>query len=712
MTDELASLRIEVSDPGMSSVLTRLNDLERQGGRAERATDNLGAGFKRLLGPILGLVSVTAGLKKLLDTAREFEVINASLITATGSAEKASTAMEAIQDLASTTPYALTEVSDAFIKLTNYGLTPSERAILSYGNTASAMGKDLTQLIEAVADAATGEFERLKEFGIKSSKEGDRVSFTFRGVKKEVAFNAQEIEQYLMGLGEVEFAGAMEQRMNTLDGAISNLGDEVDKFFNNISEAGAGEVMTDYIRGAIELIEELNVLLESGAAEAYADAFAVSFSGIQSDIDTTLGLLKSMFSEYEGDAKLAGERGSNFLLDALKNLPENVRALIQATTTEIAVLIDKAEAWADYAKVAFNPFKSDSEVHDAMDVLNKRIKDIDSVREDSIQTIFDEREATIQSAEDQIQKAQELRKQYLENQKLRREQGGDRLEQFGVGGGGQDTALSSAEAKKISSRLDKIRESLMTEEELLRQKHEKELQFLNDSKTAEILADDEKKALLLEKEEEFQKNLRDLREKKLKEEQALVERHEKVVTGFRESAVNNAISLLQVLGRENKAFAYAALAFEKGLAIAQTMINAQVASTAALAPPPVGLGPVAGAALAAKVLAYGKISAGLIAATGIAQAAQMSGGAPSFGSSSGALGMGPQVNTVPGANPGDLSGSSRPTAGLQFIFNGDVNGIDTEQLAETVGNIVKDNIKEKDFVLIEGNTRQAEVLRS
>ena len=30
------------------------------------------------------------------------------------------------------------------------------------------MGKDITQMIEAVADAATGEFERLKEFGIKA----------------------------------------------------------------------------------------------------------------------------------------------------------------------------------------------------------------------------------------------------------------------------------------------------------------------------------------------------------------------------------------------------------------------------------------------------------------------------------------------------------------------------------------------------------------
>jgi hypothetical protein len=38
------------------------------------------------------------------------------------------------------------------------------------------MGKDMMQMIEAVADASTGEFERLKEFGIKASKQGDQVA--------------------------------------------------------------------------------------------------------------------------------------------------------------------------------------------------------------------------------------------------------------------------------------------------------------------------------------------------------------------------------------------------------------------------------------------------------------------------------------------------------------------------------------------------------
>ena len=69
--------------------------------------------------------------------------------------------------------------------------------------------------------AGTGEFERLKEFGIKASKEGDNVSFTFRGVTTTVKNSAAEIEGYLIKLGETNFGGAMADRMATLEGSLA-----------------------------------------------------------------------------------------------------------------------------------------------------------------------------------------------------------------------------------------------------------------------------------------------------------------------------------------------------------------------------------------------------------------------------------------------------------------------------------------------------------
>jgi chemotaxis protein histidine kinase CheA len=172
-----------------------------------------------------GIGAVALAIGKGLGVSRQLETLKASLVTVTGSASAAATAFEQITAFTTETPFTLDQVASAFIKLKALGLDPSEAALRSYGNTASAMGKSLDQLIEAVADAATGEFERLKEFGIRASSEGSRVTFTFRGISTTVQKEAQAIEGYLRRLGDVEFAGGMERQAQTLETQISNLTD-------------------------------------------------------------------------------------------------------------------------------------------------------------------------------------------------------------------------------------------------------------------------------------------------------------------------------------------------------------------------------------------------------------------------------------------------------------------------------------------------------
>jgi hypothetical protein len=130
------------------------------------------------------------------------------------------------------------------------------------------MGKDLSQMIEAVADASTGEFERLKEFGIKAKKEGDNVSLTFQGVTKTIGNSAAEITKYLEDIGNVSFGGAMEERAKTLDGTISALGDTWDELFRTISTNNAGSLIFDSVTLANGAIEDAITLINamSGAA--------------------------------------------------------------------------------------------------------------------------------------------------------------------------------------------------------------------------------------------------------------------------------------------------------------------------------------------------------------------------------------------------------------------------------------------------------------
>jgi tape measure domain-containing protein len=82
------------------------------------------------------------------------------------------------------------------------------------------------------------------------------------------------------------------------------------------------------------------------------------------------------------------------------------------------------------------------------------------------------------------------------------------------------------------------------------------------------------------------------------------------------------LALLQQTAGEGSGIAIAALVSQRALAVAQIMINTNAAASAALLPPPVGLGPIAGQGMAAEITAMGYLNAGLTGAIGIAQVAQ------------------------------------------------------------------------------------------
>ncbi|WP_151981575.1 transglycosylase SLT domain-containing protein [Acinetobacter guerrae] len=209
-----------------------------------------------------GTAASIFSLNKIIEVQRNFDKLNASLITATGSADNAQKVFSVLQDFAQTTPYGLEQSVTAFVKLVNLGLNPSQKALTSYGNTAAAMGKDLDQMIEAVADAATGEFERLKEFGIKASQQNGKVALTFQGTTKVIENSSQAIQDYLLQIGEVNFAGAMENRMKSLDGAFANLEDTLDSVVLKISQSGIGDFIKDSVNNASDSLVVLGENIE------------------------------------------------------------------------------------------------------------------------------------------------------------------------------------------------------------------------------------------------------------------------------------------------------------------------------------------------------------------------------------------------------------------------------------------------------------------
>lgn len=406
----------------------------------------LGGSMKQIAASAAAMVALTAavaGLYQTVQSQREFDILNAQLVTATKSTENAKIAFEALQDFAKKTPYSLNQAVEGFTKLVNLGLTPSERALTSYGNTAAAMGKDLMQFIEAVADASTSEFERLKEFGIKAKQEGDKVSLTFQGVTKTIGNNAQEIEQYLMAIGENEFAGAMERRVDTLDGAIAALGDSWDALFLSISEAGVGDAIKDAVQEADDSINGLIKLLKSGAIQSALGGITRAFSIFSDDVEGDIDSIGSSFS-WLGDFMSSVWKRTMNGINTYANIFNEVRAMIQKATVSVAAFVD----------IVSDPFNKRTTNQQKQDNYESSLASIDAqtaARTDSVKRGFEQAELLLYY--------QKLTDQENKNNKPT----GDRLERFGLNNG-KNTVKPAGNSKADA---DKARDAAEREAEAL-----------------------------------------------------------------------------------------------------------------------------------------------------------------------------------------------------------------------------------------------------
>ena len=273
MSEKVGEITYDVS-MDTAKLVTAQRDVDRKLDTIGKYGDRLQAKFTAVAAGItaaLSSIAIGGLVSKVITAQRQFDVMFASLKTMTGGVDQAGEAFARLEKFASTTPYTLEQSVGAFVKLKALGLDPSEKAMTSFGNTAAAMGKDLMQMVEAVADASTGEFERLKEFGIKARKEGDDVALTFRGTTTTIGNSASEITDYLVKIGETEFAGAMSERMKTLDGDISNLQDSLSALYRSISAAGVGDAVASGVRLATKAIQEMSTSVKEGGLTEFFD---------------------------------------------------------------------------------------------------------------------------------------------------------------------------------------------------------------------------------------------------------------------------------------------------------------------------------------------------------------------------------------------------------------------------------------------------------
>lgn len=159
--------------------------------------------------------------------------------------------MNWVTDFARKTPYEIGDVMEAFIALKAYGINPTDGSLRTLGDTAASMNKGLMDAVEMMADAQTGEFERLKAFGITVSQAGDKVTLKFRKDGKDmtqtVKKNGSDIQRALMGIFDSRFAGGMDRLSRITDGKWSGIMDRMTINANRVWKGGFGGAINEQL---------------------------------------------------------------------------------------------------------------------------------------------------------------------------------------------------------------------------------------------------------------------------------------------------------------------------------------------------------------------------------------------------------------------------------------------------------------------------------
>lgn len=186
--------------------------------------------------------------------AFDMETYKARLETATGSTEKAAKLMKDAIDMANKTPFEGGALVEATAMFEAMGMD-SAKWLKYAGDMAGATGKDIMQATEAIIDAQSGEWERMKEFGVKGVKDMDELvqimDSRFTGGMEKLAGTTQGIWSTVTGITKNSLA----KIVGIMDDGSVRQGSALDKVKTNLQKLA--DKMTEWQQnGTIERAAE------------------------------------------------------------------------------------------------------------------------------------------------------------------------------------------------------------------------------------------------------------------------------------------------------------------------------------------------------------------------------------------------------------------------------------------------------------------------
>lgn len=264
-------------------------------------------------GALVGLDQLKSLAGQVLETGSAFENLEVRLSNLLGGTEAAAGAMGMIKDLASTTPFEVTALAESFIKLTAFGMQPTEAQMRSLA--------DVTANLGGGTEALSGVTLALGQAWVKGKLQGEEImQLAERGVpvwdalaqatgrtvpelqkmSEAGELGRETISKLIDELGRMN-TGASEKLMNTYAGAVSNAKDAMAEFFDMIAKAGVLDFLTEKIR---ELLTEFERMKDTGELQQKAQEIADGFVAVARTAEAVTSTLVDMAPVIEAAVKV------------------------------------------------------------------------------------------------------------------------------------------------------------------------------------------------------------------------------------------------------------------------------------------------------------------------------------------------------------------------------------------------------------------------
>lgn len=509
-----------------------------------------------------------------------------------------------------------------------------ENALIGLRSVTSATGNSVSFITEEAKKLAADGLIPLAQVSnslknlLATGLDGQKAVEVFKALRDSASFNRQgQLE-----LGEAVQAAA-EGLKNDLSIKIDNAG--ITKNLSNIQKeyaASIGKTIGQLTEQERTQAKYVGILKEAGIFQGDYNRLLNTYSGATSEAEgSTKFLLAEIGGLITNSPKVV--RGIRDISLGIRNLTQTLSDNAPAISSVVGKIADilvitPTKFWLDLFTNGASGARGVGDLTRELESLEKQADSIQKVIQDNkdnsiynsflgrkdddikrLAEVFDNI-AEVRARIDEANKSTELAQ--TETKAVAAEDDGRVLRELAVADLLNDLRTQQSEKQAELELLQNEAEGLKTEEKLINLQSQFEAE--NDIR---LLAAEEEKALKIKTDKDladlekvgFQRRLKD----RLNSAKAEVDLERKT-TGAKIGLAQAAADLgAAIAGENNKAIFLA----QKAISAAQIFISGQAAEAAALAPPPIGAGPIAGVGLAGLIRAKTVLSLASVAATSI-----------------------------------------------------------------------------------------------